>query len=72
MLRKWLTICINYQTTFDFETAWASGSGVTRKHFKDKIFLILWARHPENLAEKRTNTELIRIFFQTVPQNHKN
>ena len=21
---------------------------------------------------KRTNTELIRIFFQTVPQNHKN
>ena len=52
MLRKWLTICINYQTTFDFETAWASGSAVTRKHFKDKIFLILWARHPENLAEK--------------------
>ena len=36
----------------DFETAWASGSEVTRKHFKDKIFIILWARHPENLGEK--------------------
>ena len=27
-------------------------NGVTRKNFPDKIFLILWARHPETLAEK--------------------
>ena len=52
MIRKCHKICINYETTFDFETAWASWSGVTRKYFKNKIFLILWARHPENLAEE--------------------
>ena len=52
MLRKWHTICINYCTTFDFEQPEPKWIGVKRKHFLDKIFLILWARHPETLAEK--------------------
>ena len=52
MLRKWRTICINYLTTFDFETAWALMDWSYKETFQDKIFLILWARHPETLAEK--------------------
>ena len=53
--KKWHTICINYRTTFDSETAWAWMDWSYKETFQDKIFLILWARHPESLAEKETN-----------------
>ena len=52
MLRKWYTICINYQTTFDFETAWARMEWSYKETFQYEIFLILWSGPPENVAEK--------------------
>ena len=55
----------------DFETAWASGSGVTRKHFKDKIFIILWARHPETLAEKEQIRNELEFFSKLYPKTIK-
>ena len=45
--------------------------GVKRKHFLNKIFLILWARHPETLAEKEQIRNELEFFSKLYPKTIK-
>ena len=75
---RFALIIVQLSTLKQLEPEWI---GVTWKHFQDKkiiillyyiiIFLILWARHTENLAEKEQIQNELEYFYKLYPKTIK-